>query len=78
MLETTIVSKRAADEVNVNVTRCEYAEFFSQLGEPELGFLLECSLDHDIADGAGLALERFQTTTQDGDHRDLRFKGVSP
>ena len=28
----------AADEINVNVTRCEYAEFFDQLDEPELGF----------------------------------------
>ena len=68
----------AADEVNVNVTRCEYAAFFSQLDEPELGFLLVCSLDYDVADGAGVTLERSQTIMQGSDHCDFRFKGVSP
>ena len=68
----------AADEVNVNITRCEYAAFFSQLDEPELGFLLVCSLDYDIADGAGVTLERSQTIMQGSDHCDFRFKGVSP
>ena len=68
----------AADEVNVNVTRCEYAAFFNQLDEPELGFLLVCSLDYDVADGAGVTLERSQTIMQGRDHCDFRFKGVSP
>jgi len=68
----------AADEINVNVTRCEYAEFFDQLDEPELGFLLVCSLDYDIADGAGVTLQRSQTIMQGSDHCDFRFKGVGP
>ena len=67
-----------ADEVNVNVTRCAYAECFDQLDEPELGFLLVCSLDYDMADGAGVILERSQTIMQGSDHCDFRFKGVSP
>jgi hypothetical protein len=66
----------AADEINVNVTRCAYAEFFEQLDEPELGFLLVCSLDYDVADGAGVTLERSQTIMQGSDHCDFRFKGV--
>ena len=66
----------APDEINVNITRCEYAEFFDQLDEPELGFLLVCSLDYDIADGAGVTLERSQTIMQGSDHCDFRFKGV--
>jgi len=66
----------AADEVNVNVTRCAYAEFFEQLDEPELGFLLVCSLDYDVADGAGVTLVRSQTIMQGSDHCDFRFKGV--
>jgi hypothetical protein len=66
----------AADEINVNVTRCAYAEFFDQLDEPELGFLLVCSLDHDFADGAGVTLERSRTIMQGSDHCDFRFKGV--
>ena len=68
----------AADEINVDVTRCEYAEFFDQLGEPELGFLLVCSLDYDIADGAGVTLERSQTIMQGSDHCDFRFTRLSP
>ena len=67
----------ATDELNVNVTRCEYAEFFDQLDEPELGFLLVCSLDYDVADGAGVTLERSQTIMQGSDHCDFRFKGVT-
>ena len=68
----------ATDEINVNVTRREYAEFFDQLNEPELGFLLVCSLDYDIADGAGVTLERSQTIMQGSDHCDFRFRGVGP
>jgi hypothetical protein len=66
----------AADEVNVNVTRCAYAEFFEQLDERELGFLLVCSLDYDVADGAGVTLQRSQTIMQGSDHCDFRFKDV--
>jgi hypothetical protein len=68
----------APDEINLNVTRCGYAEFFDQLDEPELGFLLVCSLDYDVADGAGVTLERSQTIMQGSDHCDFRFKGVGP
>lgn len=68
----------ASDEINVDVTRCAYAEFFEQLDEPELGFLLVCSLDHDFADGAGVILERSKTIMQGSDHCDFRFKGVDP
>lgn len=68
----------AADEINVDVTRCGYAEFFDELDEPDLDFLLVCSLDYDIAEGAGVTLERSQTIMQGSDHCDFRFKGVSP
>ncbi|MEO1055853.1 MAG: L-2-amino-thiazoline-4-carboxylic acid hydrolase [Actinomycetota bacterium] len=67
----------AEDEINLNVTRCAFAEFFQELGEPELGFLLVCSLDYDIADGAGVALERSHTIMQGSDHCDFRFSNVS-
>lgn len=66
-----------ADEINVDVTRCQYSEFFEQLNEPELGFLLVCSLDYDFADGAGVTLERSQTIMEGSDHCDFRFKGVN-
>ncbi|WP_433996043.1 L-2-amino-thiazoline-4-carboxylic acid hydrolase [Bradyrhizobium liaoningense] len=34
------------------MTRCAYAEFYRELGEPELGFLL-CTADFATADGFG-------------------------
>jgi hypothetical protein len=34
-------------------TRCRYAKFYKELGEPELGFLLVCSSDFPFAEGLG-------------------------
>ena len=65
----------ADGEINIDVTRCEYASFFQQLGAPDLGFLLVCMLDYDIADGVdGLTLDREQTIMQGADHCDFRWK----
>ena len=61
--------------MNVNVTRCEFASFFDDLGAPDLGFLLVCALDYDIADGVdGLSLDRSQTIMQGADHCDFRWR----
>ena len=35
--------------MDIDVTRCRFAEFFRALGEPELGALLICEADFDIA-----------------------------
>ena len=64
----------AEDEINLDVTRCGYAEFFDGLGEPELGFLLVSSLDYDIADALdGVSLERPQTIMEGALRCDFRF-----
>ena len=44
-------ARRHRRYVRSSVTGCRYAEFFHQLGEPELGFLLVCSADFPIAEG---------------------------
>jgi len=66
------------DESNfdVNVTRCSYAEFYSELNEPELGFLLVCAQDFPMFDGVGGGLEliRTQTIMQGASHCDFRFR----
>ena len=36
------VLAKTADAFDVNVTGCRYAEFYRELGVPELGFLLVC------------------------------------
>jgi hypothetical protein len=42
---------------------CRYAEFYKELGEPELGFLLVCSADFLMAEGfdPDITLTRRQT-----------------
>jgi predicted ArsR family transcriptional regulator len=59
-----------------DVTRCRYAEFFKALNEPELGALLMCATDFDIAatsDGE-VTLERTQTIMQGAPACTFRYK----
>src|SRR5947207_7445358 len=37
------------EALEMDVTRCRFAEFFRAIGEPELGALLVCEADFDIA-----------------------------
>jgi hypothetical protein len=51
------------EALEIDVTRCRFAEFFHALGEPELGALLICETDFDVASaGDGeVSLDRAQT-----------------
>lgn len=60
-------------ELVFDVHSCQYARFFQELGEPELGFLLVCSADGPIAEGLGIALERTETLMQGGSRCDFRY-----
>src|SRR5258708_31428741 len=42
--------RRDKEALEFDVTSCRFAEFFRALGEPELGALLVCSADIDIAE----------------------------
>jgi hypothetical protein len=66
---------RTADRFDFDVKRCRYAEFFKQIGAPELGFLLVCSADFHMAEGFGadVQLERTQTIMQGASHCDFRY-----
>ena len=58
----------------VDVTGCRYAEFFHQLGEPELGLLSVCSADFPIAQAIpGVDVERTRTIMQGVDFCDFRY-----
>jgi hypothetical protein len=59
-----------------NITRCQYAEFFRGLGEPELGGILLCDSDFHIADVAGSSIEfnRTQTIMQGAAYCDFRYR----
>ena len=64
------------DALDMDVTRCRFAEFFRALGEPELGALLICEADFDIASvGEGaVSLDRAQTIMQGAPSCTFRYK----
>jgi hypothetical protein len=70
------VLKQTSDSFEFNVTGCRYAEFYKELGDPDLGFLLGCSGDFAAAEGLSpdLALERTQTIMEGADHCDFRYR----
>lgn len=72
------VIEQSEDAFAFDVTRCRYAEFYKELGEPELGFLLVCSADFDTAEGFGgdIELTRTQTIMQGAPHCDFRYRRV--
>ena len=70
------VIEQSRDVFEANVTGCRYAEFYKELGEPELGFLLICSADFPTAEGVGpdIELTRTQTIMQGAAHCDFRYR----
>jgi L-2-amino-thiazoline-4-carboxylic acid hydrolase len=73
------VIEQSQDSFEMDVTGCRYAEFYKELGEPELGFLLVCSADFDTAEGfdSDIKLTRTQTIMQGAGHCDFRYRRVS-
>ena len=70
------VREQSEDSFAIDVTGCRYAEFYKELGEPELGFLLVCSADFLMAEGFGpdIKLTRTQTIMQGASHCDFRYQ----
>jgi predicted ArsR family transcriptional regulator len=64
------------DALDIDVTSCRFAEFFRSLGEPELGALLICDADLDIASvgGGEVSLERAQTIMRGAPSCTFRYK----
>jgi len=70
------VLEQSPDAFEIDVQRCRYAEFYRELGEPELGFLLVCSADFQFSEGFGADIEltRTQTIMQGASHCDFRYR----
>lgn len=70
------VLRKDAAAFDLNITECRYAEFYKRIGVPELGFLLVCSADFDLAEGYGepVKLTRTQTIMQGASHCDFRYR----
>ena len=73
------VREQSHDAFDIDVTGCRYAQFYKELGEPELGFLLVCSADFRMAEGfdPDITLTRTQTIMQGASHCDFRYKRQS-
>ena len=69
------VIEQSEDVFDMDVAGCRYAEFYQELGEPELGFLLVCNADFPTAEGlgAGITLTRTQTIMQGASHCNFRY-----
>jgi L-2-amino-thiazoline-4-carboxylic acid hydrolase len=70
------VLRQDKEALDIDVTRCRFAEFFRALGEPGLGALLICEADFDIAAvGEGeVSLDRAQTIMQGAPSCTFRYK----
>jgi hypothetical protein len=70
------VLSETSEAFEFNVTGCRYAEFYKQLGEPQLGFLFSCGGDWAMAEGLSpdLELTRTQTIMQGAPHCDFRYR----
>lgn len=70
------ILRHDGEALEFDVTRCRFAEFFRALGEPELGALLICETDFDVASaGEGeVSLERAQTIMRGAPSCTFRYK----
>ena len=75
--EVTVEMVRHDEEaLEFDVTQCRFAEFFRALGEPEIGALLICETDFDIAAAGGgdVSLTRDQTIMQGAPSCTFRYR----
>jgi predicted ArsR family transcriptional regulator len=70
------ILRKDEEALHIDVTSCRFAEFFRALGEPELGALLVCHADVDIAAAVGgeVSLDRSQTIMQGAPSCTFRYK----
>ena len=75
--DVTVEMRRHDKEaLEFDITHCRFAEFFRALGEPELGALLVCEADFDIAAAGGgdVTFTRDQTIMQGAPSCTFRYK----
>jgi hypothetical protein len=70
------VLRHSEEAFDFNVTGCRFADFFRQVGEPELGFALLCAFDDTVVEEIGtgeVELKRTGTIMQGAQHCDFRY-----
>lgn len=70
------VITQTSETFEFKVTGCRYAEFYKELGEPELGYLFSCGGDWALAEGVSPDLEftRTQTIMEGAPHCDFCYR----
>ena len=73
-LEVEMLEETETD-VHYNVTRCQYAEMYKDMGLAEIGHLLSCGRDATFCKGYDprISLIRTQTIMQGASHCDFRY-----
>ncbi len=73
--DVEIVSE-SSDHLDFNVTRCQYAEFYKELGLSDIGYHVQCKRDRAMVAGFNgeLELSRDQTIMQGAPCCDFRFR----
>lgn len=68
--------RQVPETLTFNVTGCRYADFFGQLGEPELGAVLLCEADYHMAEVGSptVSLARTQTIMKGAAYCDFRYR----
>jgi len=74
-LERDILHK-APDRMDYNITRCEYAAMYKEMGLGEIGPLLSCNRDAAFCEGYSkdMELTRTQTIMEGADYCDFRYR----
>jgi len=68
--------RKDKEALEFDITQCRFADFFRALGEPELGALLICETDFDIAAAGGgeVSFTREQTIMKGAPSCTFRYK----
>jgi hypothetical protein len=76
-LERDLLHK-SPDRLEYNITRCEYAKMYRDMGLGEIGHLLSCNRDGSFCIGysKNIKLTRTQTLMQGASHCDFRYRRV--
>jgi len=74
-MDVQVISE-SEDHLDFNVTRCQYAEFYKELGLSDIGYRVHCNRDHAMVVGFNgeLELSRSQTILEGAACCDFRFR----
>ena len=72
-LEYEVIAS-SADQYDIDMHRCRYAEMMEELGGRDFGHLLICNADFVAAKEMGMELSRTKTLMQGGGKCDFRYR----